>query len=88
VDTEERNKDLSEMRAKNVLQAIKDVLGQRFALPAASIVLEGHGEKDADKDKQAQEQAIGHALRDRPDRRFRRVDVYLNGRCVLVLWSA
>jgi outer membrane protein OmpA-like peptidoglycan-associated protein len=88
VDTEERNKDLSEMRAKNVLQAIKDVLGQRFALPAASIVLEGYGEKEADIDKQAQEQAAGHPLRDRPDRRFRRVDVYLNGRCVLVLWSA
>jgi len=51
-------------------------------------VVEGHGEKEADMDKQTQEQAAGHRLRDRPDQRFRRVDVYLNGRCVLVLWSA
>ena len=48
-------------------------------------MLEGSGEQKADMDKQAQEQAAGHPLRDRPDQKFRRVDVYLNGRCVLVL---
>ena len=48
----------------------------------------GLGEKEADDDKAAREKAVGHRLRDTPDARFRKVEVELNGQCVLVLWGA
>ena len=88
VDTEERNKQLSIMRAKNVRQAIKDVLGAKLAPPDTLMPTDGLGEQEADEDKAARERAVGHRLRDTPDARFRKVEIDLNGQCVLVLWGA
>jgi len=88
VDTREHNVELSIMRAKNVRQAIKDILGSKLAIPDSAISTDGLGKKEADDDKAAREKAVGHLLRDTPDVRFRRVVVELNGQCVLVLWGA
>jgi outer membrane protein OmpA-like peptidoglycan-associated protein len=88
VDTREHNTELSVMRAKNVRQAIKDILGPKLAIPDSAIPTDGLGEMEADEDKALRERAIGHPLRDTPDVRFRRVVVELNGQCVLVLWGA
>jgi hypothetical protein len=49
---------------------------------------DGLGEQEADEDKAARERAVGHRLRDTPDARFRKVEIDLNGQCVLVLWGA
>jgi outer membrane protein OmpA-like peptidoglycan-associated protein len=72
----EYNRGLSELRAKNTLQAIKDALGSRFEIPEANIIASGKGEELATKEG-------------RPDKevnpRYRRVDIILNGRLVLTL---
>ena len=88
VDTKERNLELSTMRAKNVLQAIRDILGKKLAIPESAITVKGMGETEADEEKTARELAAGRSLPDTPNRLFRRVEVELDGRCVLVLWGA
>jgi outer membrane protein OmpA-like peptidoglycan-associated protein len=70
------NRDLSKLRAENTLQAIHDVLGAKFRIPAGNIKVAGMGEDEARRDK-------------RPDNernpKYRRVDVILNSRLVLTL---
>jgi outer membrane protein OmpA-like peptidoglycan-associated protein len=88
VDTEDHNTTLSVMRAKNVQLAIKDVLGAKLAVPDTAMPTVGRGEQEADEDKAARERAVGHRLRDMPDARFRKVEIEMNGQCVLVLWGA
>ena len=74
VDCAERNLELSDLRAKNVKQALKDILGDQLKIPDDQIVTRGHGERYAadagDKDGQ-----------DNPN--WRRVDVILDHRLVL-----
>jgi subtilisin family serine protease/outer membrane protein OmpA-like peptidoglycan-associated protein len=73
------NLKLSDQRARNTLQAIRDILGDKFAIPETQIKLEGKGETEAMKDG-------------RPDKEFnpkyRRVDVILNTRLVITLKAA
>ena len=73
-----RNQELSEMRANNIKQALKDILGDNLKIPDGKIETKGLGDVEAAK----------HDRPETPDRKFRRVDVNLNGRCVLVLRSA
>lgn len=69
------NQTLSELRARNTLQAIKEILGEkRFALPSDRIIAIGKGEKEARPPDV------------NPD--HRRVDVILNARLVLTLRAA
>ncbi len=78
VDTAEFNQMLSELRAKNVRQAIRDILGPHLGIPDNQIEVQGQGEAEA--------------AREGPDntraRRYRRVDIYLDGQLVLTAWSA
>jgi outer membrane protein OmpA-like peptidoglycan-associated protein len=74
VNTDEFNLKLSKLRAENTLQAIKDILGTSFRI--TDVTATGEGEVLARKDKLPQ---------DKPDPRYRRVDVILNSRLVLRL---
>jgi outer membrane protein OmpA-like peptidoglycan-associated protein len=87
VDTWDHNIQLSKMRSENVRKAIIDVLGPKLAIPGGAITTDGLGEKEADEDKAAKEKAVGHRLRDTPDARFRKVEIELNGQCILILWG-
>lgn len=78
VDTPQRNLELSRLRAANVVQAMKDVLGSKLKVPEYKIKMQPWGECDA----------YLHGERDLPNRKFRRVDVVLDGRCILTLWGA
>jgi outer membrane protein OmpA-like peptidoglycan-associated protein len=78
VDTYERNIELSRLRADNVIQAMKDVLGNKLRIPQDQIKTQPWGECDA----------YFHGEQDLPNRMFRRVDVLLDGCCVLTLWGA
>jgi outer membrane protein OmpA-like peptidoglycan-associated protein len=75
-DTDQRNLELSTMRAENTFQAIKDILADNLRIPRSHTVVSGKGETDAIHDK-------------RPDGernpKYRRVDVILDGRLVLAL---
>lgn len=74
-DTPERNDKLSTMRASNVEQAMKDILG--LWLRAQITKVEGHGEEQA-------------AKTDDPKQRnpaYRRVNVSICGRRALILWA-
>ncbi|MEA2698055.1 MAG: OmpA family, partial [Myxococcales bacterium] len=78
VDLPARNQELSELRARNVQQALVDILGSDLAIPGEHQEVKGIGDVEAarvDRDET-------------PDRQFRRVDLELNGRSVLVLWSS
>jgi len=70
------NLRLSDRRAKNTRQAVRDILGVKFGIPEKQIICEGKGEMEAEKDK-------------RPDKevnpKYRRVDIILNARLVLTL---
>jgi hypothetical protein len=66
------------MRAKNVKQALKDILGSDLAIPDDTIETQGLGDLEASR----------HNPDETPDLKYRRVDVELNGRCVLTLWSS
>jgi flagellar motor protein MotB len=73
-DKEEYNRKLSDLRAKNTLQAIRDILGNSFAIPhPARVKVFGEGESEAKKDLKE------------VNPRYRRVDINLNGRLVLTL---
>ena len=76
VDEPQPNIELSRMRAMNTLRALVDVLGDRFRMPEANIKLEWKGEEEA---------AIAQPKGQKPDPKFRRVDVYLNARLVISL---
>ena len=79
VDTDERNYELSKMRAMNTLRAVIDVLGDRFRIPKDNIKLDWKGEEEA---------AIAQPKGQKPDPKFRRVDVYVNARLVISLKAA
>ncbi|WP_081838957.1 eCIS core domain-containing protein [Thermogemmatispora carboxidivorans] len=71
-----RNQRLSELRAQNTLQAIRDVLGPALALPDRQISVIGHGKTAA----------LQAGLPDqREDQAWRKVEVVLNGQVVLTL---
>jgi outer membrane protein OmpA-like peptidoglycan-associated protein len=76
VDTPDRNLTLSLLRAENTVQAIRDILGSKFAIPDSNIKSSGKGENLAIKDGRPDNV---------PDPRYRRVDVYLNTRLVISL---
>lgn len=69
-----RNDLLSQLRAQNTLQAIKDVTNDRFLIPEGNITIIGHGKKGA-KDSGDEEG------KENPD--WRKVEVRLNGQLVL-----
>jgi outer membrane protein OmpA-like peptidoglycan-associated protein len=78
LDTPERNIELSELRAKNALQALKDILGPKLALAPEALELRWLGE----------EVAKSAGLPDgRPNPQWRKVDVYMDGRHVLAMWG-
>ena len=72
----ERNRTLSLLRAQNTVQAIRDILGDRFRIAEQNIKVTGEGQQEADR--------AGLAL-GKPDPRFRRVDVLLNSVLVISL---
>ncbi len=74
--SESFNKGLSDLRARNTLQAIHDVLGPAFALPQKHIQLKAHGEMAA---RQA------GSPENTEDPSWRKVEVRINGHVVLVL---
>ncbi|HKO47434.1 MAG TPA: OmpA family protein [Polyangiaceae bacterium] len=78
VDTDQRNLDLSTMRAQNTLQAIKDVMGSALGIPDSRITLRGLGEQGA---KEA-----GDADHTKNPAR-RKSDVVLNSRLVATLFG-
>jgi outer membrane protein OmpA-like peptidoglycan-associated protein len=79
VDTLEFNKMLSELRAINVRQALRDILGAHLAIPDAHIEWEGQGKEEALRMGLPDKTKIFGA---------RRVDVYLNGRLVVAVWRS
>jgi len=78
VDTDQRNLDLSKMRAQNTLQAIQDILGPNFSIPSANITLLGLGEQGA--------KAAGDADHTKNPAQ-RKSDVVLNSRLVATLFG-
>ncbi len=78
VDSDQRNLDLSKMRAQNTLQAIQDILGSDFGIPAANITLLGLGEQGA--------KAAGDPDHTKNPVR-RKSDVVLNSRLVATLFG-
>jgi outer membrane protein OmpA-like peptidoglycan-associated protein len=73
VDVEERNMELSCLRAFNVLQAIRDILGDNFKIPEERVFIHWEGENEA--------KAAGE--RDEvPNLAHRRVQVILNNMLV------
>lgn len=80
LDTEARNKALSELRVKNTLQAIRDILGPALAIPDAQIDAVGLGEAMAREAAGIQDDQTA-----KPAPEWRKVDVVLNNRLVLTL---
>jgi outer membrane protein OmpA-like peptidoglycan-associated protein len=76
VDTPDRNLTLSLLRSENAVQAIKDILGNSFKIPESRIKSSGRGENEAIKDGRPD---------NKPDPKYRRVDVLLNSRLVISL---
>jgi outer membrane protein OmpA-like peptidoglycan-associated protein len=71
-----RNQLLSELRAKNVLQAIRDSLNKAFRIPSGNVHVEGHGETPA---------LQAGVPRGTETAAWRRVDITVNGQVVLTL---
>jgi flagellar motor protein MotB len=69
------NKELSELRAQNTWQAIRDIVGDDLAIPddREHLLRTGKGQEEAEKDANAIN----------PERR--RVDIVLNSRLVLTM---
>jgi len=74
--TTSSNQELSEMRAKNVLTAIRDFLGEHLA--SKDITTKGMGDNFA---REHDPPRTEHRL-------YRRVDLVLNGKCVFAIWAA
>jgi outer membrane protein OmpA-like peptidoglycan-associated protein len=77
VDCDDRNLELSDLRAKNTLQALKDILADQLKIPDKRIITRGHGERMAKKIDRDEDEV--------PNKKWRRVDVLLNARLVLRL---
>ena len=73
LDCDARNVQLSELRAKNVVQALKDILGDQLQIPEERFVARGHGERRA--------RAAGEPDQ-RANRKWRRVDAIMNSRLI------
>ena len=74
---EKHNQQLSELRAQNTLQAIRDILGPAFAIPEKQSRAVGHGKLPA----------LFKTLRDQWETpTWRKVEVRINGRLVLTLY--
>jgi outer membrane protein OmpA-like peptidoglycan-associated protein/3',5'-cyclic AMP phosphodiesterase CpdA len=74
----EYNKNLSERRARKTVDAIKEILGSKFQIPEANIKMEGKGEDFAAQESKGQMVAAP---------KHRRVQVFLNAKLVLTLYS-
>jgi outer membrane protein OmpA-like peptidoglycan-associated protein len=70
------NQRLSELRAQNTLQYIRDVIGDQIAIPQDQVRATGHGETAA------RDAGIADNVEDEA---WRKVEVRLNGRVVLTL---
>jgi outer membrane protein OmpA-like peptidoglycan-associated protein len=70
------NQTLSELRAKNTKQAIKDILGGQLAISDNQIVPKGEGDALAAKENRPPKEVNPN---------YRRVDIILNSRLVLTL---
>jgi outer membrane protein OmpA-like peptidoglycan-associated protein len=70
------NQTLSELRAKNTKQAIKDILGGQLAISDGQIVPKGEGDALAAKENRPFKEVNPN---------YRRVDIILNSRLVLTL---
>jgi V8-like Glu-specific endopeptidase len=75
-EANERNGRLSLLRAENTLQAIRDILGNRFKIPDTNVRKTGEGQREAEKAGFEPGTA---------DPRYRRVDVILNNALVISL---
>ncbi len=71
-----RNEQLSELRTRNVLQAMRDILGDDFQIPDEHVELEWHGERKAADDGYKDET---------PSPQWRIVEIILNSQLVLTL---
>lgn len=76
IDERERNIELSQFRARNTLQALRDVLGSQFRIREENIVIRGLGEHEAEAE--GQPDGKGDPVK-------RRVDVRIEGRVILSL---
>lgn len=76
-DTEERNLELSELRAKNTELAIRDILGNNLKILNGRIKSIGLGEEEHAKVKPNSPEAV--------DPSFRKVDIILNSRLSVTL---
>jgi outer membrane protein OmpA-like peptidoglycan-associated protein len=76
LDTENRNLELSKLRAENALQAIKDILGDQLKIPSNQISVHGAGELKAEYAGDADET---------PNPKWRKVEVILNSTLILTL---
>jgi len=81
VDTEERNYELSELRAKNTRNVIEAILGN--LLKANEVYDTGWGEEEA----QEHDIKYGRDTDGIPNKKYRRVDVVLNARLVVRLYA-
>jgi hypothetical protein len=79
VDCRWRNEELSKLRADNAFQAIKDTLGKKAPVAFLGTERKGYGEVRAKN--------IGNLADDTEDRTWRKVEVYLNGRGMMRLFS-
>lgn len=76
VDCDERNVELSRLRAENAKQAVQDILGDQLGIPDDRIITQGLGERRAKAAGEPDEKA---------NRTWRRVDTLLDSRLVLRL---
>lgn len=76
VDTEDRNIELSRLRSKNTLQAIRDILGSDFLIKPENITISAMGEERA---------KTAGDLDGYPNLKWRKVEVIVNHRLVLNL---
>lgn len=74
--TDARNQQLSDLRAQNTLQAIRDVLGDNLRIPDEQITIQGHGEGAAREAGEAD---------DVENEAWRKVEISLNGQVILTL---
>jgi len=85
VDTADRNLTLSLFRSENTVQAIKDILGSSFKIPDTRIKSSGKGENEAFKNSGLPQKFKDIRLHEKPDPKYRRVDIFLNSRLVISL---
>jgi hypothetical protein len=83
VDCQWRNKELSELRAANAFQAMKDTLGKKAPVSFLGTELKGHGEARA-RGQGKDGGCLGDGVE---DRNWRKVEVFLNGRGQLRMHS-